>query len=244
MANDWWLLPCTTEAKWLACTHPVPMQLVVQRGASERKLRLYAVACCRSALHLLTDERSRKAVEASEGFADGDITIERLAAARNAAWSVVRASRPSLEIEATKNDFAISAAYEAAWNPLQKKRIIPWHPAWDSGASAAFAISLDAVFDSWASMNKYVGWAVECDHLRDIFGNPFRPATITPVWFTPTVTALAKVIYDERAFDRMRELADVLEPMGCTNTDILKHCRGPGSHVRGCWLLDQILGKS
>ena len=80
--------------------------------------------------------------------------------------------------------------------------------------------------------------------LRDIFGNPFRPVTIDPACRTPDVVALARTIYDDRAFGRMPELADALEGSGCTYPDILGHCRQPGEHVPGCWVVDAILGKS
>lgn len=80
--------------------------------------------------------------------------------------------------------------------------------------------------------------------LRDIVGNPFLPVNQDPSWATPKVVTLAQAIYDERAFDRLPVLAGALEEAGCTNTDILSHCRGHGSHVRGCWPVDLILGKS
>ncbi len=79
--------------------------------------------------------------------------------------------------------------------------------------------------------------------LRDVIGNPFRPLTADPAWLTATVRALAEGIYADRAFDRMPILADALEDAGCDNADILAHCRGPGPHVRGCWVVDLILGK-
>jgi hypothetical protein len=79
--------------------------------------------------------------------------------------------------------------------------------------------------------------------LRDIFANPFRPVAINPAWRTSNVTALAQSIYDERAFDRLPILADALEDAGCDNVDILNHCRQPGEHVRGCWVVDLVLGK-
>jgi len=79
--------------------------------------------------------------------------------------------------------------------------------------------------------------------LRDIFGNPFRPAAIDPSWLTSTVVALARGIYEERAFDRMPILADALQDAGCDNEDVLGHCRGPEPHVRGCWVVDLLLGK-
>ena len=80
--------------------------------------------------------------------------------------------------------------------------------------------------------------------LRDIFGNPFRPLTFDPAWLTSDVLALAHGIYEERAFDRVPILADALQDAGCDNTDILSHCRSEGAHVRGCWVVDLVLGKS
>ena len=79
---------------------------------------------------------------------------------------------------------------------------------------------------------------------RDTFGPLlFRPVTFDPAWRTATVTSLAHAIYDDRAFDRMPILADALEDVGCTNAEVLGHCRGGGEHVRGCWVVDLVLGK-
>jgi hypothetical protein len=55
---------------------------------------------------------------------------------------------------------------------------------------------------------------------------------------------IARAIYDGRAFERMPILADALEDAGCGDADILRHCREPGEHVRGCWVVDLLLGKS
>ena len=84
----------------------------------------------------------------------------------------------------------------------------------------------------------------QTDSLRCIFGNPFRPVTLDPAWLTATVKQLAEAIYEERAFDRMPILGDALEESGCSNGDILSHCRQPGQHCRGCWVVDLLLGKS
>ena len=83
----------------------------------------------------------------------------------------------------------------------------------------------------------------EADVLRDILG-PIRRIAFNATWRTATVTALAEAIYDDRAIDRLPILADALEDAGCTERDILDHCRQPGVHVRGCWVVDLILGKS
>src|SRR5207249_5635173 len=84
--------------------------------------------------------------------------------------------------------------------------------------------------------------------LRDILGPlPFRPlprlAASALAWNDACTVKVARAIYEERAFDRLPILADALEDAGCDNADILAHCRGPGPHVRGCWVVDLLLGK-
>jgi len=78
---------------------------------------------------------------------------------------------------------------------------------------------------------------------RYVFGNPFRPVAADPAWLTSTVIALAEGIYRDRAFDRMPILADALQDAGCANDNILNHCRQPGDHVRGCWVIDLLTGR-
>src|SRR6185369_8973858 len=95
--------------------------------------------------------------------------------------------------------------------------------------------------DAWLDMA-----IKQCVMLRCVFGNPFRSAAIDPAWLAcndRTIPKLAQTIYDERAFDSLPILADALEQAGCDNQDILAHCRGPGPHVRGCWVVDLMLGK-
>jgi hypothetical protein len=82
--------------------------------------------------------------------------------------------------------------------------------------------------------------------VRDIFGNPFRHVSIHPAWLMwheGAIPRLAQAIYAERAFDRLPILADALENAGCDDANILAHCRQPGEHVRGCWVVDLLLGK-
>jgi hypothetical protein len=79
--------------------------------------------------------------------------------------------------------------------------------------------------------------------LRCIVGNPFRPVAFDPAWRSETAVSLASSIYEERAFDRMPILADALEEAGCDHADVLAHCRGPGPHARGCWVIDGVLSK-
>jgi hypothetical protein len=81
--------------------------------------------------------------------------------------------------------------------------------------------------------------------VRDIFGNPFRPIAFDPEWRSDTAVSLAKHIYESRDFAQMPILADALQDAGCDNADILSHCRDPQQlHVRGCWVVDLVLGKA
>jgi len=101
-------------------------------------------------------------------------------------------------------------------------------------------------------------WAVEREAqsglLRCVVGNPFRPRpSIHSAWLAwkdGTVHRLAEVIYNERSLPdghldvtRLAVLADALEDAGGPDPDLLAHRRQPGEHVRGCWVVDLLLGK-
>jgi hypothetical protein len=81
------------------------------------------------------------------------------------------------------------------------------------------------------------------DVVRDIFVNPFRPTTLSSSWRTDTAVSLARQMYDAREFSAMPILADALQDAGCDSDDVLNYCREPGPHVRGCWVVDLVLGK-
>jgi hypothetical protein len=93
-----------------------------------------------------------------------------------------------------------------------------------------------------ASWRSRIEWQFSL--IADVIGNPFRPVSADQAWLTPDVVTLAGHVYHDRAFKSLPELADALEDAGCHDAAILTHCRGPGPHVRGCWVVDAILGKS
>ena len=76
---------------------------------------------------------------------------------------------------------------------------------------------------------------------RDIFGNLSRPVTVDSSWLTSTAVSLARQMYESRDFSAMPILADALQDAGCDSAAVLDHCRGPGPHVRGCWVVELIL---
>jgi hypothetical protein len=202
-----------TEADWLACDDPEPMFAALEGKVKDRKSRLLACACLRLARKRLRDMRSWEAIEAAERYADGQATEAELDTAREAALDVLRARRQ--------------------WKVLNRFELVARAAVW---AAETGWLSL-----KWAS--EVVGCAERCHLLRDLFGNHFREAVIQPQWLTDTVVGLAGHAYEERAFDCLPILADALEDAGCTDRALLDHCRGPGPHVRGCWVIDLILGK-
>ena len=254
-----------TEAEWLYCTDSRLMLGFLRGKASERKLRLFACACCRRIWHLLTDARSQKAVEFAEQFADGLVTPQALVEASDSAWAAAK-EMIAAYVTASGIDFyndpafmygihddclaapaACAAAY-ASMNDLGDVRSVA-HYACHAKVQAASPVGADRSAGGIATRDEaeQAEWAAQAALLRDIFGLlPFRPVTITPAWLAwnaGTVVRLAQGIYDDRAFDRLPILADALEEAGCHDADILAHCRQPGEHMRGCWVVDLLLGK-
>ena len=203
---------------------------------SERKSRLFACACCRRIWRLLPLGLAQQAVEMAERYADGKATRMRLNKAKTG-FATVFENIPA-------NDYVTFWATKAA-SPtitvgLGTDPDWRYGMAWEASWCAAAAAHAD-------SKQKHRRRANEGPYqvalLHDIFGNPFRPVIVDPAWLTRQVVALAQEIYDNRSFDRLPNLADALEEAGCDNADILAHCRGPGPHVRGCWVVDLLLGK-
>jgi hypothetical protein len=193
-----------TESQWLGCTDYGPMLLFLEGNASERKLRLFAVACQRCVWEQLPDDAFRLATEVAERHADGHATLEELDQAYTAA---------SIEPDYIEDAFG------------------------DAITTPGF-LSLDTAF------SEHLPVAI----LRDVFGNPFRPASIAPAVLTPTVVSIARAAYDERQLPsgeldthRLAVLADALEDAGAVG-ELVEHLRGPGSHVRGCFAVDLCMG--
>lgn len=219
-----------TKSEWQACPDPLPMLEFLKGKASKRKLRLFAVACCRQGWRRLANSYLRVAVETAEEYADNRASLEELTKARAVAWSVnqSRQSHAMVAARATVREAAWAAAREAQQEMIQQ--------VWEN------------VERNWttAPQEKKAAQQRQADALRCIFGNPYCPRAANPDWLRwndATVVRLAETIYEERSFDCLPILADALEESGCTDTDVLNHCRQTGEHVRGCWVVDLILGK-
>jgi hypothetical protein len=222
-----------TEGEWLACTNSQKMLEYLRGKASDRKLRLFACGRCYR-LHDLWGmmDGCLEAVEFANLYADGGAAREDLKFARND-LSVI--------------DDYYGSSEEIRFHALDCVMAIPL------GDVSGLANRIIEYFENqhyWTEADleaeREAERVLQCEILRDLFGNHLRPVVIEPSWLTwndGTVPRLAQAIYDERAFDLLPVLADTLEEAGCTNADILGHCRGVGPHARGCWVVDLLLGK-
>jgi hypothetical protein len=270
-----------TEAEWNDCADPASMLDFLHGRTSDRKLRLFAVACCRRILHLMHDPRGRRAVEVGERFADSLATAEeRRSAEKDAgraygeAWALVpgvqaplsrdgsgQAIYPS-EYQLTALRAGAAGAARCTVEDFSDQTIVTIRKQRKSAHTAVRKAILCLHSAAWATNLTKPGWAEEkkakrhyCTEelahqrslLCDIIGDYFRPAAVAPAWFAwndGAIPKLAQAIYDARAFERMPQQADALEAAGCSDADILAHCRTPGEHVRGCWVVDLLLRKS
>jgi hypothetical protein len=225
-----------TEAEWISCADPRLMLGFLRGRAGDRKLRLFAVACCRRIWDLLPDERCRSALEIAERFADGLTSLETL---REAHWGAI-------------------LSYDSYYDHDESARFTGRESAAAAVAGACWIdkdghLGLDDVVDNCYGLGRLsTGWRNggrieflrQCRDIRDIFGDPFRTLRLAPAWLTSEVVTIACTMYDARDFDRLPELADALQRGGCDDAALLAHCHATRTHVRGCWALDAVLGKS
>jgi hypothetical protein len=243
-----------TEQEWMTC-NDVDRALEFLRGKmTQRKLWLFGCACCRRIWPLLADERSRRMVEVFERYADGTASDAELLAAEEDASAACSALAPTTGAGRSTAWLAAEATTVSA-EPIADAKRRPWiNPAGPrSGAeatarltaeTAAEAVALAEANDPAALANER---AAHLWLLRDLAGPfPFRLIAIPVHWLTwnnGAVPRQAREIYDGHAFERLPKLADTLQAAGCTNAALLAHCREPGLHARGCWVLDLLLGK-
>jgi hypothetical protein len=157
-------------------------------------------------------------------------------------------------------DRAVAAVTLAMTDPPPDNPIFPsfpnWHLMHNHLANAEAIASLRGVASATQSAHRPPGphdftaplpafVAVQCRILRDIFGNPFRPVAFSLSWRTDTAVTLASQMYESRDFGAMPILADAIQDAGCEDESVLSHCRDPNAvHVRGCWVVDLVLGKA
>jgi hypothetical protein len=189
----------------------------VRRTAEPRQLRLFACACVRRIWHLLP-EPVQLAVDPVE-----QALVQRLPLETVLGQTLVTAVTMGADLS----------------RPVRAARCIVEPDPMNAVHAATHALAAVAR-DTWRAE-----LAAQCNLVRCLFGNPFRSARLDPAWLKHdrgTVVGMARAILDEGRFNELPILADALEDAGCTDEQILRHCRQPGQHGRGCWVLDLLLG--
>jgi hypothetical protein len=225
-----------TEAEWLALDDPIPMLEFFRDKASDRKLRLFAVAYCRNQMDQTSPKWLRQLVNTLEGYTEGTRHQIKLFSKYNKAFERLQRLRRA------DSPLPGVPARHAALTRRERVRhlealVVACGPSDPQIAIGSILSSIRRSPDLDSTQLQGIAF------LRDIFGNPFRPISFNSSWLTSTVTALAQQMYDSRDFSAMPILADALQDASCDNEDILNHCRGPGPHVRGCFLVDLLLGR-
>jgi len=206
-----------TEDEWLLSSDPRDLLAMLDAEFSDRKLRLFATGCCRmNWWHLREYGGHQDFIDALELRTDGLIGEDEFEEVRSGVQRFISRFPIALSVTACGEPDTIHAAHYASIYSAEGGGLPSSYPAHR---------------------------AKQCDLFREILGNPFRPVAFDPSWRTSTAVAIAKGMYDSRDFSAMPILADALQDAGCEHADILDHCRGPGPHVRGCWVVDLVLGK-
>jgi len=246
-----------TESEWLAGADPEAMVAFLRGKASDRKVRLFAVACCRRVWGSLEHEEFRDAVQKAESFADGVADRDEMLKAHGKASAIFRTLHG--------RDNGPGAALTASGFPRSPKSFLEriadalddpwWEDEFDKGDPLAPALvtSRHAARAAADLQGQRLGLgdspATIAEHrqqaalVRCLFGNPFRQLPVSGTWLTAEVRDLAERIYADRSFDRLSGLADALAAAGCTNAELLEHCRSNQQHARGCWAVDLLLGR-
>ena len=206
-----------TEANWLACADPQKMLAFLRGKASERKLRLFAAACCRRSWPLLTDARSRKAVEVAERYADGMVNERGLRFAFSCAADAFAYAASAHTADAQAAAGAANAAHPEAGYYARYVTPRKEHPGPLRDLFGPLPFRPVTVSPGWQTP-QVVAQAQAAYDERELPAGTLDPT-------------------------RLAVLADALEEAGCTDQTVLEHLRGAGPHVRGCWAVDLLLGK-
>jgi hypothetical protein len=231
------------EHEWLDCSDPVRMIGFVADESDDRLLRLFACACCRQMWGSLTDDRYRKAIQIAEFYSDGKANEEEFNQAADVVRGIVETVTNAYERARAHAEGVVIDEHERAARKLSPRFN-------EMQVAAAVALVMGPARDIARSVPRLqpyrMGWDEATQHqaaiVRDIFGNPFRPICPGP-WVTPAAVTIARDINDRRDFAALLLLADLLEEAGCPEQSVLDHCRQPGEHVMGCWVVDLVLEK-
>jgi hypothetical protein len=242
------------EAEWLAAVDPQPMLDFLTQNDNDPRLRLFACACVRRIWHLLPDDRCKAAVEAAERDPGAKAYPPAVRASVLGVLPGVRLTQvPGQDQPGEWAQGARMMATTAAFAVLHQGPMLGfasgarWAAAGASTSAAGAVTSAARAAGSAGERETKAERAAQSRLLRDIVFNPFSlPPAVEAAWLAHNggaVPKLARAIRDERAYDRLPLLADALEDAGCSDVDLLGHCRSGAEHALGCWAVEMLRGR-
>lgn len=239
-----------TREEWNACNDPHVMTRFLSGKASDRKFMLFACGCCRANGTLMAHPRADAALTAVEDCADGLSNTERVFAVCDATPAEGGVPNGLDWVKACLTDDGSFATMLTLIDLRHVGRGVSRRGCADIARCVFGNRCRTAPRKSgWleAAALGVVGLFAGHPGLTDPEANkdePLPAPTADPTWPTSTVTAIAAGIYESRDFSSMPILADALQDTGCEDVAVLDHCRDDGvRHVRGCWVVDLVLGK-
>jgi hypothetical protein len=231
LERAWWL---TSDA-----IYPMINELdELKPRVSPRKLRLFGLALCRLIPNLEDDEVLAAGIALAREMTLGRASPRQVAAMRT------RVRRLLAEIQSNLESFDPDTYRATLWRANAVYSLFEDDEAYLAGADHYPGDpDLTKVYEAvgYVLAGYPYGAVGAPDLLREVLGNPFHPAPVIRPWRTPAVVNLARSLFDTERFDRLPELAEALAAAGCKDRRILAHCQRPGGHVRGCWVIDEIL---
>ena len=219
-----------TEDQWAEAEEDAIWPVLLPLG--DRRHRLLAVALVRSLERLASGAVITAALEVAEKFAD---TRKTKAAMKRARDALSDARVALAEPHGRTMDRTIRGAYMTMF--------VASVACSENGAAGAIRETVLA-WREGEDVSKADARRRVYPVFREVAG-PDTPVAFDLSWRTDTAVLLARQMYDSRDFSAMPILADALQDAGCDNEDVLNHCRDTGAkHVRGCWVVDLVLGKS
>ena len=226
------------EPTWNRCDRLYELFAFAQDELSERKRRLFAVACCRRGLPLMPKD-SREALEIAGRYALGLESEEMLEKADMLAFLAHLDARDRSVVVDSDNELPWSRSTELITQAVSLATSTGLYASFDAADHARRAIAEGA---GWESEQEEE--VVQCRLLREVAGPTlFRSTRIDPLWLVANDRAVQRLAeeIEAGAMECYPILGDALEDAGCNDPAVLTHCRDCAEHVCGCWLVDLLL---
>lgn len=192
-----------------------------------REHQFFACMCCRSIYDCLIDASSKNALIVAEQFLLGEATKEELIKARDTAY----ATAGKIIYDGVNYDKLHAAAYAAAHTASAASANTTNHAA-AAARNASYTVAV-------TRKNVYIATTTGEQKKQVIFSNEVHNPGKD--FKHPDAAQMARAIRQERAWDQIKYLGDLLQDLGCDDKVILDHCYQDIEHGLGCWVVEMIL---